>query len=274
MGVPTVSLSGGSRVGADAARAVLGDSMPWTASAIDASVLDSGTLIVVGTPDDAIASAATDLAAAASGAGRGRGLAIVHLSGLHDASVLSAMADHGAVPGGFHPLRSFATRDDTAPDLAGALVAVEADDSLAPALHGWATQIGGRPFALTASARPLYHLGAATAGNTVLAVLDLAASALAAAGVPGDLATAGLATLMHGALDNAARTDVASSLTGPVVRGDVTTLQRHLEAIDATLPAVRSLYLELIRGLLDVCARRDDAERSAPVRTWLDEVGS
>ena len=65
-------------------------------------------------------------------------------------------------------------------DLAGALVAVEADDSLAPALHGWATQIGGRPFALTASARPLYHLGAATAGNTVLAVLDLAASALAA----------------------------------------------------------------------------------------------
>jgi predicted short-subunit dehydrogenase-like oxidoreductase (DUF2520 family) len=264
-GVRVVGLSGGSAAGAVASQAVLGD-IPWTPTA--PAAFTGSTLIVVGVPDDALDEAAVELARSDYDAH----CAAVHLSGIRGRDALDPLANVSVATGAFHPLMSFPTRDPGEGDLDGALVAIETEASLASSLRDLAQLLGGRPFAIDPSARATYHLGASVASNTLLAVLDLARAAFEAAGVPADLATPGLVSLMSGTLDNAASRGVADAVTGPVARGDVATLRRHLEALDTQLPEHRALYMALVRGLLAVCERRSDAARAAVVRAWIEEA--
>ena len=264
-GIRVTGLSGGSASGAAAAQEVLGEA-PWTSGA--PAAFAAGTLVVVGVPDDALDEAITELAGSRFEAD----CAVVHLSGIRGRAALEPLAEVGVATGALHPLRSFPTRDPGDRDLEGALVAIEAQGSLDATLRDLAEGLGGRPFALEPGARAAYHLGASVASNTLLAVLDLARAALETAGVPADLATPGLASLMSGTLDNATSQGVADAVTGPVVRGDVQTLSRHLEALDAQFPEHRGLYVALVRGLLAVCERRSDGERAAAVRAWIEEA--
>lgn len=269
VGVATTGLSGGGRAGAAATRAALERDVPWTAGPPDLATLPAGTLVIVGVPDDAIVAAARDLAGALS-SDAPSSVTVAHLAASREVDDLAPLAARGVTTAGFHPLRSFPAKDVPAADLGGALVGIEASSPTAlGALRDLAARLGGRPFELAPGMRSLYHMGASVAGNAVLGLLDVARAAFAHAGVPDALATDGLATLMGGAIRNAAATDIAAALTGPVVRGDVETLTAHMKAIDATLPEVRPLYLELVRHQLGLCARRDDAARSQCVRRWL-----
>ena len=68
------------------------------------------------------------------------------------------------------------------------------------------------------------------------------------------------------------RHPVGTEADGAVVRGDVGVLQEHLNALRDARPERAALYLELVAALADVAGRRDDAERSRAVRTWLESV--
>ncbi|HEY2805166.1 MAG TPA: DUF2520 domain-containing protein, partial [Gemmatimonadales bacterium] len=56
---------------------------------------------------------------------------------------------------------------------------------------------------------------------------------------------------------NEAAQGAAAALTGPIVRGDVATIRRHLAALD---PAARRLYRELATATLEL-AKRGGLER-------------
>ncbi|MAG56936.1 MAG: hypothetical protein CMJ83_11635 [Planctomycetes bacterium] len=273
-----VGLSGGSKDGARAARAVDGfGDVPWTSGADAASAgIPPGGCLVIGAPDDALDATIAELAGAfrTSGASVDPDAFVVHLSGIRGRDALAPLADAGVKTAAFHPLCTFPSRDPGGRDLGGTIVAIEAEADLRDRLFAWARALGGRPFALAAEARGLYHLGAANASNTLLASIDLAAAALAAAGVPDDLAMDGIVAIAQRTLDNARRDGIAVALTGPVVRGDVTTLRRHLDAIDGQLPERRALYLQLVRALVGICRRRDDAARTDAVVRWLEEIES
>jgi predicted short-subunit dehydrogenase-like oxidoreductase (DUF2520 family) len=73
------------------------------------------------------------------------------------------------------------------------------------------------------------------------------------AGLERDDAWAALAPLVRGTFEHLARGGPEAAITGPVVRGDVATLTRHLEALPDT---ERLLYRELGRVALDLARRR------------------
>jgi len=258
-----VGLSGGSEAGAASARSLL-PGVPWT---VHPDGVCDGVLLVVGVRDDALDACVQDVAGVISGSD----VAAVHLSGTRGRDALSPLASVGLATGAFHPLCTFPGRDPGDDDLRGSIVAVEAEEPLAADLFAFATALSGRPFILAPEARALYHLGAANASNSLLATVDLAAAALAAAGVPDDLAMDGICAIAHRTLDNAARDGITTALTGPVARGDVTTLERHLHALEGSLPERRTVYLAFIRALVDVVQRRDPSAASA-VRSWLEGV--
>jgi predicted short-subunit dehydrogenase-like oxidoreductase (DUF2520 family) len=101
-------------------------------------------------------------------------------------------------------------------------------------------------------------------GNYVVALAGAAARLGASAGVPADLSAKLYLPLMVGALENLERQSPAVALTGPVRRGDLSTIRAHLAALgadDRVLYAV--LGLEALR-----LAREAGLD---PVRA--DEVG-
>jgi predicted short-subunit dehydrogenase-like oxidoreductase (DUF2520 family) len=80
--------------------------------------------------------------------------------------------------------------------------------------------------------RILYHAAAVFASNYGVALLGVAASLLEEIGWSKSEAVGGLVPLMSGALEEAGRIGVAAALTGPVRRGDVLTVERHLAALE------------------------------------------
>lgn len=213
------------------------------ASAVEAA--RRAELILLTVPDGAITRVAATIAA--SGASLG-GRALVHCSGAHPAAMLAAARQAAGAVGSLHPLRSL-TAGAGPGMLRGTHVAVDADERLRPVLDRFVTDLGGIPFTVPAHGRALYHAGAVLAGNAPLALVARAAALLESAGVDPAVAGEALAGLLEGAAGNARRLGVRAALTGPVVRNDAVTVERHLEALHADA-ATRRLYQVLAEETL------------------------
>ena len=86
--------------------------------------------------------------------------------------------------------------------------------------------------------------------NDVIALMAAAARTWTQAGLPEDAARGALAPLLLAAASNVARLPLERALTGPVARGDASTVEDHLNALagDADLSTIyRALARELLR---------------------------
>ena len=208
------------------------------------AVVDVGRdaeVVVIATPDDAIAT----VAEAVIGAAR-PGALVVHLSGARGLGVFAAAA--GRRPdirfATLHPLASIPSPDPV--HLEGAWCAVAGD----PDAYDLADALGLRPFTVPESERVRYHAAAAIAANHLVALLGQVERVAALAGVPREA----LYPLMRGVLDNSEAIGPHDALTGPVMRGDRDTVDAHLAALPLE---ERALYRALAAEALRVSGRYD-----------------
>jgi predicted short-subunit dehydrogenase-like oxidoreductase (DUF2520 family) len=87
------------------------------------------------------------------------------------------------------------------------------------------------------------------ASNFLPPLMDVACRLLERAGVPYDEALPALLPLVRGALSNIEERGLEASVTGPIPRGDVETVDLHLRALD---PHDRQLYALLGRELVRI----------------------
>jgi predicted short-subunit dehydrogenase-like oxidoreductase (DUF2520 family) len=87
--------------------------------------------------------------------------------------------------------------------------------------------------------------------------------------VPPERAAQALVPLAEGALRNIAAHGTAGGLTGPVRRGDLATVSRHLEAI-RDRPDLTEIYRVLARRAVEIASRIDG--REAPDRASLEAI--
>ena len=179
-------------------------------------------LVLLCVPDTAIADVARGLAP---------GPWVAHVSG---ATPLAALDPH-LRRFGLHPLQTF-TRGRGPEQLDDAWAAVTAENGEARQLgFELARLLGLEPFELADEARPLYHAGAAIASNYLVTLHGVAAELLRAAGAPPEALT----LLMRRTIDN------GFELTGPIARGDWSTVDAHLNAIQAERPDLEGVYRAL-----------------------------
>lgn len=180
---------------------------------------DGAELVLLCVPDSAIAGVAQEIEP---------GPWFAHTSG---ATSLTALDPH-VRRFGLHPLQTF-THQRGAEQLDGAHAAVVAENPEARHVGWWLAQLLGlEPFDLADDARPLYHAGAAIASNYLVTLHRVASELFEAAGAP----PAALAPLMRRTIDN------GFELTGPISRGDWTTVERHRTAIRDSRPELEALY--------------------------------
>ena len=127
---------------------------------------------------------------------------------------------------------------------------------MAHALHGHAIDINEK-------SRALYHISGVLASNFVVAIIAEAASLWAQFGYNQSQALQALLPLIRGTVGNIQREGAAAALTGPIVRGDLGTVQAHLEQLRATLPSVVPLYAALAQTTAEfaVDSQRLDREK-------------
>ncbi len=199
------------------------------------ALLDEVELIILAVPDDVIASLAGQLRMYS-------GQAMVHTSGALGAEALAPAMAAGTQVGAFHPLVAFADTELAVAALRGATVAIEGDDQLADLLAGMAEAIGAGAVRLAPGTKAAYHAAAVLAAGGFIALLDAIAELGRVAGLDeaGSLAIYG--RLAEQTLANARALGIARALTGPMTRGDIGTLERHLVTLRAHAPAALALY--------------------------------
>jgi predicted short-subunit dehydrogenase-like oxidoreductase (DUF2520 family) len=194
-------------------------------------------------PDKAIASSAKALANKTDWKGK----IAVHSSGALAAAELRVLQRRGAKIASAHPLNTFVKKSK--PELAGVPFAIEGDarasrmvTSIARKLNADAPVIRIRP-----QEKPLYHAMGAFASPLLIALLANAEVVGKTAGIKDPHLS--LAKIVRTTLNNYLAHGAEGAFSGPIVRGDVATVRKHLAALK-NLPRQRSVYRALAESAL------------------------
>ncbi len=201
-------------------------------------VADTAELIFITTPDDTIASVASEIQ-------WHQGQSVVHCSGALSTDILEPAKELGAQVGAFHPLQTFASVKQAIENIPGSTFAVEAEEPLLSTLKDIATALDGHWIELKANDKVAYHAAAVIACNYLVTLVKLATDLWQSFNIPQSQATQALLPLIRGTIHNIDTVGIPQCLTGPIARGDIETIKKHLDALQKVAPALLSTYREL-----------------------------
>ncbi len=222
-------------------------------------------VILIATPDDAIAGIARELAR--MGGEELRGKVVVHTSGAQDSRALAPVKACGAAVGSMHPLQTFSGVG--VPMLEGKVFAVEGDVIGVRVARQIARALGGSPVRIAAERKVLYHAAAALAAGHVLVLVETAAQLLVALGMKRSEAVRALLPLTRQVVDNFQRVGPRAAWTGPLARGDYKTVEAHLRALRDSQEETAQAYEALNR-----LAARVLAQDSAGTMAQLEKLSA
>ncbi len=223
-------------------------------------------LVLLALPDDALAGMVRGLVATGS---LRPGQIVVHTSGSHGIDVLTPAVEAGALPLALHPVMTFTGRTEDLDRLAACSIGVTAmaDDEAAWNVgEALTVEMGAEPVRVPDEARALYHAALAHGANHLMTLVADCAELLREAGIANSERL--VAPLLSAALDNVLRHG-DRALTGPVARGDLGTVRKHLAVLAKRAPGVAPGYRVLARrtvarstaaGLLDALAAAELTE--------------
>lgn len=195
-------------------------------------------ITLITAPDDAIARIAAQLAQSHLAS---PGQMVAHCSGVLGSEVLSPLRESGGLIASIHPLRAFRAGNVPFNAFQGCDCVVEGDAQVAQALTTLFTRIGAHVMPIQASKKAVYHAAAVMASNYLITLAGCANTLFHEAGLSDALAQNITNNLMQNSLTNLKETRQASlALTGPLARGDIQTITKHLNAIPSE--SIRTLY--------------------------------
>jgi predicted short-subunit dehydrogenase-like oxidoreductase (DUF2520 family) len=198
-------------------------------------------LIWITVPDDAIAATARLLAPIQDWSGK----IVFHSSGALTSYELAPLHKLGAEVASVHPGMTFVR--GPAPQMTGVAFAVEGDPAAVQVAKRIVQDVGGTPYMIKKRNKVLYHAFGSFASPLVVALMASLERVAEAAGIASGDAKSMMVPLLMQTLRNYLEHDAASAFSGPLVRGDVATVRRHLEELKA-VPEARAVYIALARS--------------------------
>lgn len=224
--------------------AALLDDKPAIYAANQIGSLPQADLVLISTPDDQIATVATQLATLNYDSKP----TVLHTSGALSSEVLAPLRAKGWSTGSVHPLISVSDAKDS---IEGAFWSVEGDARAVRLGKALVRDLGGTSFSIRTADKPLYHAAAVMTSGNVTALFDVALEMLVECGLTRETARRILQPLLVSTVHNLETKDPAQALTGTFSRGDVETVKRHLASLkDHELADALKLYCLLGRRSL------------------------
>jgi predicted short-subunit dehydrogenase-like oxidoreductase (DUF2520 family) len=229
-------------------------------------VARAADLILLTVPDDVLPKVVDDLA----GAGvLGPGHTVVHTSGRHGIAVLAPIAGLGSRVAALHPAMTFTGTDLDLERIAGTVFGLTSDDETRAVGERLVADLGGTLTVIPEERRTLYHAALVHGANHLVTLVSQAAALLRQAGSTDPAAT--LRPLLTAALDNSLAYGEAA-LTGPVARGDRSTISAHLDALVDVPGPTLDAYLAMARATVELAVAdgRLSRERARAIAELFD----
>jgi predicted short-subunit dehydrogenase-like oxidoreductase (DUF2520 family) len=183
---------------------------------------------------------------------------VVHIAGALGPEPLAALRGSCAGVGQMHPMISFAS-PRWSPDLARGNVHVQGDPAAMKRAARLARILGMSPRTVPGLDAIAYHAAAGLVANGAAALAAVGAELLVKAGVAADVAPRMLGPLLRSVAENVERLGLPEALTGPVRRGDVAGLEKHLATLRAKLPQAVGFYRAAAEAQLPLARALGDA---------------
>jgi len=211
-------------------------------------------------PDDAIAATARELASKHRDL---TGKTILHSSGALPASELAPLKRRGAAIASAHPMNTYVS--DSKPCFDGTPFAIEGDAAALRTAEVIVRDLNGSSEVIRISPKqkPLYHALGSFSSPLLVSLLSAAEGVAKKAGIARPQAVTG--KILRQTLENYLQKGAEESFSGPIKRGDIATVKKHLTALKK-VPAAREIYIALAKNAL----ARLPVKRAAELRKLLE----
>ena len=186
---------------------------------------------------------------------------VCHASGSLKSTVLSNAKLSGALIYSIHPMFAFSNKNMSIQELETIYFSIEGDldteniDDL-PVISLMKT-LGNKYFIRNIKDSASYHLANVFVSNLVLSLLEIGTGYLKKLGLSENDAIDALYPLIKGNIESIHKKGFENSLTGPVARGDIETIKKHLEVLNCE---DKNIYNSLSLNLLKLVANRNSKD--------------
>jgi predicted short-subunit dehydrogenase-like oxidoreductase (DUF2520 family) len=211
--------------------------------------------------DDALAETAKLLARKPGWAGK----IVLHSSGALSSDVLLPLKRKGASTASLHPMMTFVP--GATPRMEEVPFAVEGDSRAVSVARKIVRDLGAESFPIKKAAKPLYHALGSFSSPMIVAALVTAERVGRGAGLTASQTRRVMAPILHQTVKNYAERGAAAAFSGPIKRGDLNTVLRHLKELKS-IPGASEVYRALVKSaLMDL-----PTKNATGIRRLLDEL--
>lgn len=180
---------------------------------------------------------------------------ICHFSGSLSSNVFSEIEHTGAVGVSIHPMYAFSDKFTSYQQFHTACLVMEGDlEAVQPMRTLFAEELGHAVQQIRTEDKVKYHAAAAMASNDMIALLEISMRLLAECGFSYEDSLALLRPLIRNNVESMLEKGAVEALTGPVERGDIETVRKHLDALRGG-PA-ETVYRDLGNVLTDLAKQK------------------
>ena len=169
----------------------------------------------------------------------------MHCSGVTEVSALDKAAADGAMIGGFHPMQTFGDPLAAAHSLPGCTITIEAQEPLDATLVALADRLECAVNRLPPGMRGRYHAAAGYTSQFINVLFSEAAKIWQSWGATEEEAVRAFLPMARGTLASIESAGIAKGMPGPVSRGDVSSIAKHVAALSTLDDEVIELYRQL-----------------------------
>jgi predicted short-subunit dehydrogenase-like oxidoreductase (DUF2520 family) len=191
---------------------------------------------------------------------------ICHTSGSLKSNVLCNAKHSGALIYSIHPIFAFSNKNTNLKELENIFFSVEGDDleNLSPIdninkgnilVIDIIKILGNKFFIRSKETSSIYHLANVFVSNLTLSLLDIGTNYLKMLGLNEEEALNAIKPLVQGNIESIINKGFVNSLTGPVLRGDIITIEKHLSVLEKE---DKELYKILSLNLLKLVALKEN----------------
>lgn len=212
--------------------------------------LPEADITFITTPDDLIQSLCSKLVSVGH---LKENSIVLHCSGALSSAVLSAAKSKHCFIASIHPARNFADPKFSVQYYRGTFCSIEGDLEATKKLKNIFEAIGSITYFIDGHKKALYHAAGVFASNYLIMLSKASLDCLKETGVSDEMAFEIMISLMSDTLSNLKKIkSPEKTLTGPLNRGDLETIEKHIAALEDTNKTMSHLYKTLALVTLEL----------------------
>jgi predicted short-subunit dehydrogenase-like oxidoreductase (DUF2520 family) len=222
--------------------------------------IKTSNCIFICTPDDLISKTCEEIYKDIGNNEKER--VVIHFSGAKTLKAIEAASKKGDHVASIHPMRSFASIQQGIEKIENTEYGITYMDSEGREVtEAIVRALKGQSIFVSDDKKPVYHAAACVASNYIVTLMDYAVHMNESIGIRREEAIKGLTKLAEGTLENIRELGTKKSLTGPIARGDSSTLEEHLRMLKEIF-SEKEVQLYSIAGLRTAIIARENG--------WID----